>query len=107
MRKVRFILITVLFLALMLTLFAVRNFDGYFTNLYDMTDTYHEFAIFNSYLESITGLNPVKKVKFPIINGNYYGNPTRKEFDRYLNHCKYNPKHFNYQYYTQLANGGF
>ena len=59
----------------------------------DMTDQYHIFRQYESYIDAFRGVNAVDSAKIEIdTNGNYICNPTKKEFAIWLAAAVENPE---------------
>ena len=65
----------------------------------DIHQTHHTYRIYNSWLDSVLGKNPIDSCDVPIMpNGNYIGNPTTKEMRTWMNTAEFDISKFDAMY---------
>jgi hypothetical protein len=90
--------------ALIFSVFYTVLSNGNFINLHtaDITDTYHEYKMYDSQIDAMFNRNPTKTCKLIIeANGNYTYDPTSLELQQWLSMCQFHPENFTPEQYRQ------
>lgn len=88
----RFAIFVIVFVMFMGSVFYILQSQNYHINLHakDITATHHTYKIYNTWLDSVRGKDPIKSCSVPIMsNGNYPGNPSKHQMKQWMNMCSY------------------